>query len=178
MVAQKQVQNYQIMRNGKNVGWTTVEKMMDSNTMMMIMLTDVKIRFILSYESSAKEISHFRDGNLQQSYYYRKTNGSVKADRHTKLVGNNYEVDDKEKTKLKITPVTYNTLCMYFQEPVNISKVYSDNHQRFLDIEKTKDGGYKTVSPDNTANIFYYSGGVCNRVKITHSFYSAELVLK
>jgi hypothetical protein len=132
----------------------------------------------MSYQSTIKEVSRFREGKLQHSYYFKKTNGNVKADRNTRLVGNIYEIQDKNKTKLNITPVTYNTLCMYFQEPVTIRKVYSDNHQRFLDIEKEKDGGYRIVSPDNTTNTFYYSAGICYRVKIDHSFYSAELRIK
>jgi len=178
LVAQKQVRSYTIMRKGSEVGWTTVERKTDSNLTTLTMGTEVKVRFIFSFESKAQEVSTFRDGRLQQSYYYRKTNGSIKANRNMRLVGNNYEVDDKDKTRLNISPVTYNTLCMYFQEPVNIRKVYSDNHQRLLDIEKQPDGGYRIVSPDNTSNTFYYSSGICYWIKINHSSYSVELRLK
>jgi hypothetical protein len=178
LTAQKQVRNYKVIRKGDEIGWMSVEKQTDSNTTTITMGTEVRAKFLFTFSSAAKEISQFHDGKLQHSYYYRKTNGNVKADRHTHLVGNSYEVADKEKTKLTILPVTYNTLCMYFQEPVNLKKVYSDNNQCFLDIEKVADGGYKIVSPDDTSNTFYYTGGICYKVKIDHSFYTAELMLK
>ena len=178
LAAQKYVRNYKIMRKGSEIGWANLEQKTDSNTTTITMGTEVKVRFIFSFETVGREISQFRVGKLERSYFYRKTNGNIKADRNTKLVGNNYEVENKDRTKLNISPVTYNTLCMYFQEPVNIRNVYSDNYQRFLDIEKQSDGGYRIVSSDDTSNTFYYSRGICYRVKIDHSFYSAELLLK
>lgn len=177
--AQKQTRNYKIMRKNSEIGWLTIERQTDSNATTITMTSQVKIRFLITYESYSKEISRFTNGKLQHSYYYRKTNGSLKADRHTYLVGSNYEVhENPEKKTLNIPPVAYNTLCMYFQEPVNIKKVYSDNHQRVLDIEKKSDGGYSITSPDGTTNTFYYWHGGCYKVKIDHSFYSAVLYLK
>jgi Domain of unknown function (DUF6134) len=175
--AQPIVRHYKIMRKGSEVGWTKVEKQTDSNTTMITMTNDVKIRFIFSYESTAKEISWFRNGKMQHSYYYRKTNGSIKADRHMYLVNDGYEVSESKKEKLNIAPVGYNTLSMYFQEPVGMASVYSDNHQCYLAITKEADGGYSFTSSDGTTNTFYYRGGICYKVKIDHSLYSATMLL-
>ena len=179
LAAQKQSRHYKVIRNGGEIGWVNLEKQIDSNATIINLGSEIKARFLFTFSSVAKEISEFRNGKLHHSYFYRKTNGNVKADRHTRLVGDSYEVEDRsEKMKLTISPVTFNTLCMYFQEPVDLRKVYSDNHQCFLDIEKVADGGYKIVSPDDTSNTFYYTGGICYKVKIDHSFYTAELMLK
>jgi len=181
LAAQKQsLLNYKVMRKGSEIGWVNLEKLTVNNTTIISMGSEIKTRMILiPFSSAAKEISEFWYGKLHDSYFYRKTNGTVKADRHTRLVGNSYEVEDKsEKTKLNISPVTFNTLCMYFQEPVDRKQVYSDNHQCFLDIEKESDDAYKISFPDGTSNSFYYTGGVCYKVKIDHSFYSAVLLLK
>jgi hypothetical protein len=177
--AQKLSRSYKVIRSGNEIGWLTVEKQTDSNATTITMATKVHFRFILAYESFARETSQFVNGTLQHSYYYRKTNGSIKADRHTYLVGNDYEVaENPARRKLNISPVTYNSLCMYFQEPVGLKQVYSDNHQKFLEIEKKPDGGYCVSQPDGITNTFYYSGGTCYKVKINHSFYSATLLLK
>jgi hypothetical protein len=177
--AQKQTRNYKVLRSGNEIGWLTIEKQTDSNATTISMATQVRFRFILAYELLAKETSQFVNGTLRHSYYYRKTNGSIKADRHTYLIGNDYEVMEiPVRRKLNIPKVTYNSLCMYFQEPVGLKQVYSDNHQKFLEIEKKPDGGYCVSQPDGTTNTFYYSGGACYKVKINHSFYSATLLLK
>jgi hypothetical protein len=179
LAAQKQARNYKVIRKGSEIGWVSLEKLTDSNSTIISMGSEIKARFLFTFSSAAKEVSEFRDGKLLHSYFYRKANGNVKADRHTRLVGNSYEIEDRsEKTKLNISPVTFNTLCMYFQEPVDQAKVYSDNQQCFLGITKEADGGYKIIFSDGSSNSFYYTHGVCYKVKIDDSFYSAELLLK
>jgi hypothetical protein len=179
IAAQKQNRHYKVMRKGSEIGWVSLEKLTDSNTTAISLGSEIKTSFLFTFSSTAKETSEFHNGKLQHCYFYRKTNGNVKADRHTRLVGNSYEVDTRtEKMKLNISPITFNTLLMYFQEPVGHEKVYSDNHQCFLKIDKEPDGGYKISFPDGTSNTFYYTGGICYKVKIDHSFYSAILMLK
>lgn len=176
--AQPQMRNYKVMRKGNEIGWVSILKTIDSNAVFFTFASEIKTSFLFTFSSSAREISEFRDGTLRHSYFYRKMNGSIKTDRHTRLMGNNYEVQNKsERAKLDIVPVTFNTLCMYFQEPVGRTQVYSDNYQRFLDIKKGSDGAY-TISYDGTSNSFYYSNGICNKVEINSTFYSATLIPK
>lgn len=179
LAAQKQSRYYKIMRRGSEIGWLSLEKLTDSNTTTISMGSEVKTSLLFTFSSSSKEISQFRDGKLYYSYVFRKMNGNVKADRHTRFVGNSYEVEDKsDKVILPVSSVTYNTLSMYFQEPLTQKKVYSDNHQRFLDIEKKPDGAYVFNAPDGVCSSFYYTSGVCYKVKLDHAFYSATLILK
>lgn len=180
LAAQKQCLNYKVVRKGNEIGWVSLEKLTVNNSTIISLGSEIKATVILfTFSSAAKEISEFWYGKLHHSYFYRKTNGTVKANRHTRFVGNSYEVEDRsEKTKLNISPVTFNTLCMYFQEPVDQKQVYSENHQCFLDIEKESDGAYRISFPDGSSNSFYYTAGVCSKVKIDNTFYSAELLLK
>jgi hypothetical protein len=176
--AHSQSRNYTVTRKGGEIGWVSLEKKTDSNGTLISFASEVRTSFIITFSSSAKEISEFRDGKLQHSYFYRTTNGNIKADRHTRFTGNNYEVDNPSSNrKLNIPPVTYNTLCMYFQEPVGIKQVYSDNCQCLLDITKEADGSY-SITTDGATNQFYYLYGICYRVKIDSRFYSATLHLR
>lgn len=175
-VLSAQSRHYKVVRKGSEIGWVSVEKKADSNATVISFASEIKTSLILTFSSAAREVSEFRDGTLSHSYFYRRMNGKIKADRHTHLIGSNYEVDDKEKTKLGIVPVTYNTLCMYFQEPIGRQQVYSDNYQCLLDIKKAGDG-YMIKSSDGTCNTFYYTNGVCYKVEINSTFYSATLLL-
>src|SRR5262249_34314436 len=128
-----QTRNYKVIRKGNEIGWASVEKKTDSSQTVISFASEIRTSFIISFFSSAREISEFHNGTLQHSYFYRKTNGNTKADRHTRFAGNGYEVANRSTNKmLNISPVTYNTLCMYFQEPVGIKQVYSDNCQCYL----------------------------------------------
>jgi hypothetical protein len=177
--AQQQSRTYKVIRKGDEIGWVNLDKKIDSNKTTITMQSEVKVRFIFTFSSVAKEVSEFRDGKLNHSYFYRKRNGDVKADRHIRLSGNGYEVEDiSEKRSLNILPVTYNTLCMYFDEPINLKKVYSENYQCFLDIDRKSDGAYYVTGTDGNSTSFYYRNGICYKVKLDYNFYSATLVLK
>jgi hypothetical protein len=66
---------------------------------------------------------------------------------------------------------------MYFEEPVGIKEVYSDNCQCLLNITKEADGGY-SITSDGATNKFFYVYGICCRVEIDSRFYSATLHLR
>ena len=106
-------------------------------------------------------------------------NGTEKANKKTRLEGTNYIVSkDNASESIDEYPIQYNMLCLYTQEPVNISKVYSDNFQQFIDIEKLAPQQYKIKFPDGTYNEYFFTYGICSKIKIHHSLYSASIELK
>jgi hypothetical protein len=44
-------------------------------------------------------------------------------------------------------------------------------------VTKTADGGYKMKFPNGNTNCYYYKDGVCIKIKIEHTFYSAEIII-
>lgn len=178
MSAKCQQLNYKVVRNGSTAGWMKLDKKCSGNTCTLSLNSAVKLRVIVSLFATVFESASFTNNQLVFSSQYHKMNGKVEVDKQTRFTGNGYEVsEDNKKKKLVIPPVFYNLLCLYFQEPLLRNKVYCDKQQCFADIEKTKDGGYKVNFPNGNNNCFYYTGGICTRVKISHTFYSAEVIL-
>ncbi len=171
--------NYKIIKGGDDIGWLRIEKNITGNRSSLLLVSEIKTRMIFLITVSAKESSAFENGKLVYSSQFRKTNGSTKLDKQTRLVAEKYEVlKNGETENLPISFISTNLLSLYFQEPVGINLVYCDNHESFAKIIKTDDGGYKVKFPDGNSNCFYYSGGVCSKIKISHTFYSAEIILK
>ena len=113
------------------------------------------------------------------SSIYRKMNGSVKADKKIKATGNIYTIYNEDKTeKLNNYPIRYNMLSLYTNEPVNFSTVFSDNFQQLLTIQTINPHHYKIKFPDGNSNEYFYTNGMCTKVKISHSLYSATIELK
>lgn len=171
--------NYKIIQGGDDIGWMRLEKNIIGSRSTLLLISEIKTRFIFQINVSAKETSTYENGKLVYSSQFRKTNGDTKLDKQTRLVADKYEVQENgEKEKLYIPLISTNLLCLYFQEPINIYWVYCDNHKTYSKITKTDDGGYKIKFPDGNSNIFYYSKGVCTKIQINHTFYSAEIILK
>lgn len=170
--------NYKIVRNGVVIGWLRLDKNTIGNKSVLLLVSEIKTKIIFPISVFAKESSTFENGKLIYSSQIRKTNGNIKWDKQTKLTENEYEVTTNgEKEKLSISTITENLLSLYFQEPIDSKLVYCDNQQCFVKIARTNDDGYKVAFPNGNANYFYYKDGICTKIKIVHTLYSAEVFL-
>jgi hypothetical protein len=173
------VLNYKVIRNGSEVGWMKLIRNDAENHSTINLTSEVSVRMIFKFSAKANEQAEFVNGKMVHSYIYRKMNGNVKADKHTRFTGHNYEVEQASgKKELEISSVTYNMNCLYFQEPIGIKQVYSDNFQQFVDIQKEPEGYYKIKFPDGSSNYYYYKNGVCAAIHVNHTFYSADIILE
>jgi hypothetical protein len=177
--SQNKTLNYQIIRNGDKVGSLLFSETSTGDLDYLKMESDVKTRLIFTFTAHASEEAVYNNGILFRSSIYRRLNGSEKANKQHQATGNRqYLIRTGERSELtKTYPITYNMLSLYSKEPENISKVYSDNFQTFLAIEKAASHKYKVTLPDGNYNYYYYKNGTLILVEVHHSFYSANIVL-
>jgi len=177
--SQNKTLNYQIIRNGDKVGSLLFSETSTGDLDYLKMESDVKTRLIFTFTAHASEEAVYNNGILLRSSIYRRLNGTEKANKQHQATGNRqYLIRTGETSELtKTYPITYNMLSLYSKEPENISKVYSDNFQTFLAIEKAASHKYKITLPDGNYNYYYYKNGILNLVEVHHSFYSANIVL-
>ena len=177
--AQEKKLEYNIKRNGDVVGNIHFIQGIAGNRTVLTMESEVNTRFIFNFKANAKEEVIYDNGIMTWSSIFRKLNGTVKVDKKTKANGNAYTVYRGTKTEtLNNYPIRYNMLSVYISEPVNITKVYSDNFQQQIDIQKINDHHYKIKFPDGNYNEYYYTNGVCSKIEIHHSLYSATIELR
>jgi hypothetical protein len=170
--------HYKIVQGGSEIGWMRLEKATSGNRSILLLTSEIKTRIIFTIRVCAKETAAFENGKLIHSTQFRKTNGDVKVNKQTRLVANKYEVEENgKKQTLSITNISINLLSLYFQEPVGIKMLYCDKYECLVKVTKTEDGGYKVKFPDDNSNIFYYSEGICTKVKIEHTFYTATIII-
>ncbi len=125
-----------------------------------------------------QQTATFWKGILLQSHVFRKVNNNIKMNRYTYCSGNYYEVDDEGAADpLMLNGIRYSQLSMYFIEPESIKQVYSDNYRMMLDIENTGNHSYKVKLPGGDINYYYYTNGLCTKVKAEHSLFSVEFIL-
>ena len=177
--AQQKKLEYNIKRNGDIVGNIHFSQGVAGNRTVLTMESEVNTRFIFNFKAKAKEEVIYDNGIMTWSSIFRKLNGTVKVDKKTKANGHAYTVYKGSKTEtLNNYPIRYNMLSVYISEPVNITKVYSDNFQQQINIQKIADHHYKIKFPDGNYNEYFYTNGVCSKIEIHHSMYSATIELK
>lgn len=176
--AQHQQLNYKVIRNDIPIGWMRLEKTTTGNRSTMLLVSEIKAWIIILMNVSAKESSFFENGRLIYSSQFRTKNGTTKVNKQTRFVDDQYEVSENgEKARLSYHFIGTNLLSLYFIEPIGINFVYCDKQEAFVPIKKSDDGGYKIKFPDGNSNCYYYSGGVCTKIKVNTSFYSADIIL-
>lgn len=170
--------NYKILRNGETIGWLRLEKTTTVNKSDLLLVSEIKTKIVFPITVFAKECSTFENGKLIYSSQNRKTNGTINLNKQIRLIDNEYEVvENGTKGKLSFLTINTNLLCLYFQEPIDSKTVYCENQKRFVKITKSNDGGYEVKFPNGNSNCYYYKEGVCTKIKIVHTFYSAEIIL-
>jgi hypothetical protein len=170
--------NYKIIRNGNEIGWLRLVKTTAANKSDLLLVSEIKTKIVFPITVFAKESATFEEGKLIYSSQIRKTNGKTNLDQQIRLLANEYEIlENGEKEKLSLLTINANLLCLYFQEPIDSKTVYCENQQCFVNVTRTNDGGYKVKFPNGNTNCYYYKEGVCTKVKIMHTFYSAEIIL-
>ncbi|MEW5675055.1 DUF6134 family protein [Flavobacterium enshiense] len=176
--SQASLYNYKIVYKGDNIGWMKLEKSTEGHKSDLSLLSEIKTRLVVPVNIYLKEQSTFENGKLIFSSQLRKTNGKVKTDKQTKLVNNKYEmVENGIRNTLSHPAINTNLLSLFFEEPVAANLVYSEKQQRFLRIVKTNDGGYQLKFPNGNKNCFYYSKGICTKIKVEHNLYAVEVIL-
>ena len=177
--AQERKLIYEVIRKGEVIGTINFEVQIKGNKTMLLMRSNVKTRFIFSFSDYCEEAATYEEGVMVYSSFYQKQNGSDKANKITMACSDSYKLIDDGVTKvLRSAPIRYNMLLLYCAVPENITKVYSDNYQKLLDLKKTGEHTYRLTLPDGNYNYYTYSGGVCSKVVIERPLFTLQFVLR
>ena len=169
---------YNIKRNGDVVGNILFTQSSYGNRTTLKLESEVRTRFIFLFTVKSQEETIYNDGIMTWSSVYRKMNGNVKTDKKIKATGNSYTIYKGANTEtLSNYPIHYNMLSLYALEPLEISKVYSEIFQQFLDIENPDQHHYTIKFPDGNYNKYYYNNGRCIKVEVHNSLYNAVIEL-
>ena len=169
--------HFQIIRNENKIGTVSFSENISDGTDSLRVESNVKTRFIFTFTGYVLESATFKNGILLQSSLYRKFNGDEKVNKQHRAENAQYIISKGKNSKvMKDYPITYNMLSLYSKEPVNIGKVYSDNFEKFLSVQKVDTHKYKITLPDDNYNVYSYVDGVLNLVEVHHTFYTVSLV--
>jgi hypothetical protein len=142
-------------------------------------VANVKMNLIVNIKVNTEEECLFQSGKLIYSNLSRKVNGKEKANKQTKAVANTYQTFSFGKPgSVNDQTIDYNFSLLYCIEPVNKPAVYSDNFQRFINIQKVAEHKYKVELPDGNYNYYSFQNGVCTNVELHHTFYTVHVTLK
>jgi len=177
--AQEKALSYAIKKGGESIGSMRIVQIKEGSKVSYKLESQIEAKFVFTFTAKGIEEAVYDNGVLIYSSVYQKLNGKEKLNKQTKLNGNKYIVTDKgSKKQLCNTAISYNMICLYNNEPSPDTKLFSDKFQGFLIIQKVADHHYKISFPDGNANEYYYVNGICTRIEVDHTFYTATMELQ
>ena len=157
---------YEVTLFGKKIGETTVE-VRDSAGGKYYKLrstTQVKMLFMDKKSAMSTDVLFGHDGIMSSSVFKNiKEDGIILTealwDKGKLTVAKNGE------KSCVAGPVKYSSLLMYFAEPSNIQKVFSERMGSFFDLVKQAEGKY-SAQMDNSSAIYTYTKGHLSELEI------------
>ncbi|WP_338759669.1 DUF6134 family protein [Bernardetia sp. ABR2-2B] len=141
--------------------------------------TDIQIKFIKTFDINYEYDVLFDNEILQTAHVDINYNGNNHAQADTKRKNNEYQVtkDGKLENTFKEI-VRYSTIIMYFEEPVNIKRCYSEQEGDFNTITHLGNHKYKKVNSRGKESFFFYKNGSLEKAVIDGGIVSFEMILK
>jgi type II secretory pathway pseudopilin PulG len=175
--AQERVYRYNVFHSGEIKGELVVSQKVSAKQVHVKIVSEVRTRFLIKVIVKSIEEAIFEDGVLVYSSLYRLVNGDEKTNQQIQATGVGYKLTSKNKTTtVPSYPIHHSILLLYYQEPVNISKVYSDNFQQYVDVKKVGANKYLVTLPNGNTTYYCYKNGICTSVEVKQ-FYNLEFLL-
>ena len=137
------------------------------------------------YSGSLRSENQYVDGVLKTSVTDYRVNGRKKEKVLTsKAASNQYQVDffgsdeDFEKRKDLRHGIFKTIVNLYYEEPVNVSAVYSEKYGQMCKVEKVGEGRYGVVMPNGKRTIYSYKDGKCMEVAVELAGVKLRMVRK
>lgn len=95
----------------------------------------------------------------------------------TRRNGNDYTIIlNGKKSIIGNTAIEHCVGDLYFTEPKQVSRIFSEALGRLLVLKPLGGGQYELVMPDGKANVYKYRNGILVEVEVNHTFGKALFV--
>jgi hypothetical protein len=168
---------YDIFLMGSKIGETTIERKDSGELKHYILksLSDAKLFFVEKRSAMCTDVLYDKKGKMLASDFENQKNDDKLS---TKAVWqNNKLLVDKDGAKTELpNEVTVSSLLLYFSEPKDHQKVFSERMGEFFEIVKQPDGTYLASLDGHTA-VYTYLAGKLTELEMKSSVGSIVLKL-
>jgi len=174
---QEKIVRYNILHHGEVQGTMILRQQTIGKQVRLKAESEVTARLLMKVTVKSIEEAIFENGILVYSSLCRIVNGAEKINQQIKATGVSYKITEKDKTTTQNTyPINHSILFLYYQEPVNVAKIYSDSFKQFVGIEKIDSNKYRVEFPNGNVNYYSYRNGICTNVEV-NQFYDIQFQL-
>lgn len=170
--------SYDVIRNGDVIGYLQASRVNYGNQVDFVTESSVSVRLLMSFSMYSKVTGVFRNGILINGTALRKVNGHNKLNTEIRWQNSHYVLNEDGEQKLIHEKITYSSACLFNQEPVGLTRIFSENFGKFIPIKEVRPHYYELHLPDGNKNYYSYANGICTGAEVNTNFTKAFFRLK
>ena len=178
---QAQTQNYDfdIVHDGKPLGTLTASKQTDSTKTTYSSHTDIAYHLMITITVVYDFNVEFIGTDLQEATCHEVVRGNEKEQVKTVKNANKYDFYTEGELEKSInSPIKNTVVQLLFEEPIGITKIYSEEQGEFQNLKKVGDHSYLKTASNGHKNTYYYENGVLQKSDIDAGVIAFSMVKK
>ena len=169
--AEAQSLTYKIIWNGKLLGSMEADKKPFNQGYSYSFKSAVTVSFVKRFKIDYYSRCFYQKNDLQEATTRNEVNGQRKDYSHTSKGGQGYVVNKNGKRSiLNVSTIHHSLSTLYFQEPLQVSRIFSERHAVMLPVEQTAPHCYVITMPDGKKNTYWFANGICAKAEVNLGF--------
>lgn len=150
---------YAIMAKGDTAGYLVIQQTLQNDTVSYSFESEASITFIKRFDvTNTKQCNYYEDMLV---YAESKTvvNGETRDHSSCSWNEKGYTIKSDNDEYLQPEPVYFGAMRLFFQEPSNVSKIYSESKAKYYNIGKVGTNAYRINTGFGKHDTYYYQNG-------------------
>ncbi|WP_145711502.1 DUF6134 family protein [Chitinophaga japonensis] len=173
-----QVHHFEIRLGSRVIGVIDARSNTSGAARHMLIRSRIETRLLSKFTDISCE---YNNNVLTQSRVLRSNGGKDGDGKEvtTRREGARYLVNlEGEQSTLQTAEIRHSVSDLYFTEPRQITRIYSETLGRFLSLKALGNGAYELLLPEGKKNIYRYRKGALVEVEVNHALGKAHIVKK
>ena len=170
---------FDIVHKDKVVGSLKASQKIEGSKVYYQSFTSIKIQIIKDIQVNYKYDVTFENKILKKTDVKITLNDKPHAETQTQWKDAQYKIakNDKNEVVLKDN-IDYSTILLYFEEPINIDRCYSEQDGSFNTIIPLGSHSYKKINSKGKENLYYYKKGVLKNTIIDGGLIHFQMIAR
>ncbi|WP_299107723.1 DUF6134 family protein [uncultured Winogradskyella sp.] len=170
---------FDVVHNGKVIGSLNATKTLKDSITYYQSSTTIETRIIKEIRVHYKYDVAFENNMLESSKVDITVNEKPHAKTQTLRNDSDYQIiKNDEDNEILTDSINYTTVQLYFKEPKNIKKCFSEQDGSFNTIMALGNHSYKKINSKGRENIYYYNKGILKKATIDSGLIKFEIIAK
>ena len=168
-----------LLHNKKVIGSLNATKSAKNAETYYHSFTKIKTHILKDVQVNYKYNVTFENTLLKKADVAITVNNKPYANTNTKWQNSYYRITKNKGIEKNINiSISYATIQLYFKEPINISRCYSEQDGSFNRIVPLGNHSYKKVNSKGKENIYYYKNGILEKATIDGGLVNFDMIAR